>query len=59
MRPLRFVKKIYFGKELNFNPSVLRHYVDQQGRVDYIAWKKEQPQAMTRQANKTVKGQQC
>ncbi|MEH2245381.1 MAG: hypothetical protein V7K85_22405 [Nostoc sp.] len=38
---------------------LLRQYVDQQDRADYIAWKKEQPQAMTRQANKIVKGQQC
>lgn len=46
---------------INFEPSdrLLPQYVDQEGCVNYIAWKKEQPQAMTRQANKTVKGQQC
>ena len=24
----------------------MRQFVDQQGRVDYVAWKKEQPQAI-------------
>ncbi|MCC5669423.1 DUF547 domain-containing protein [Nostoc sp. CHAB 5784] len=33
---------------INFEPwdRLLRQYVDQQGRVDYVAWKKEQPQAI-------------
>ncbi|MEH1870982.1 DUF547 domain-containing protein [Nostoc sp.] len=34
---------------IDFEPwdRLLRQYVDQQGRVDYAAWKKEQPQAIT------------
>lgn len=34
---------------IDFEPwdRLLRQYVDQQGRVDYVAWKKEQPQAIT------------
>ncbi|MBW4424881.1 MAG: DUF547 domain-containing protein [Nostoc desertorum CM1-VF14] len=33
---------------IDFEPwdRLLRQYVDQQGRVDYVAWKKEQPQAI-------------
>ncbi len=34
---------------IDFEPwdRLLHQYVDQQGRVDYAAWKKEQPQAIT------------
>lgn len=34
---------------IDFEPwdKLLRQYVDQQGRVDYAAWKKDQPQAIT------------
>lgn len=34
---------------IDFEPwdKLLRQYVDAQGRVDYSAWKKEQPQALT------------
>lgn len=34
---------------LNFAPwnALLRQYVDEQGRVDYQAWKQEQPQALS------------
>ncbi|QLE49548.1 DUF547 domain-containing protein [Nostoc sp. C057] len=33
---------------IDFEPwdRLLRQYVDQQGRVDYFAWKTEQPQAL-------------
>ncbi|MBW4564124.1 MAG: DUF547 domain-containing protein [Mojavia pulchra JT2-VF2] len=33
---------------IDFEPwdKLLRQYVDQQGRVDYLAWKREQPQAL-------------